>query len=158
MCVGLVFVVDNSKTRKCRRIRSRWSDCMHPIEIRWTGFHKLFVRLYCQNRDKRLEYQSCFWQGSLSVCWIRWNKCQRWTPLLIPRDAIFNLVFGEVCSVVFFVVFLSPQCIWKERATGPTPWPLPPPVCRGLLSTANGGLISSPGFVKLVGDAGGRPT
>jgi hypothetical protein len=24
---------------------------------------------------------------------------KRWTPLLIPRDAIFKLVFGEVCSV-----------------------------------------------------------
>ena len=29
---------------------------------------------------------------------------KRWTPLLIPRDAIFNLVFGEVCSGYFFVV------------------------------------------------------
>ena len=30
---------------------------------------------------------------------------QRWTPLLIPRGAILNLVFDEVCSGYFFVVF-----------------------------------------------------
>jgi hypothetical protein len=30
----------------------------------------------------------------------------RWTPLLRPRGAIFKLVFGEVCSGYFFVVFV----------------------------------------------------
>ena len=45
-----------------------------------------------------------------------WNA----PPNVISKSDKF-LVFGEVCSGYFFVVFFAPQIIWKERATGPTP-------------------------------------
>ena len=48
------------------------------------------------------------WSTPIKVCRATCGEqpeLERWTPLLIPRDAIFNLVFGEVCSGYFFVVF-----------------------------------------------------
>ena len=39
---------------------------------------------------------------------------QRWTPLLRPRGAIFKLVFGEVCSGLFFVVFCASNHLERE--------------------------------------------
>jgi hypothetical protein len=51
---------------------------------------------------------------------------QRWTPLLRPRGAIFKLVFDEVCSGFFFVVFfrasmhLERESDWANALAAPS--------------------------------------
>ncbi len=46
---------------------------------------------------------------------------KRWTPLLIPRGAILNLVFDEVCSGYFFVVFSRLKSFGKRERPGQRP-------------------------------------
>jgi len=82
----------------------------------------------------------------------------RWTPLLRPRDAIFKLVFGEGCSVFSWLFFSRLNSFGKRERPGQRPGRPLLPFLGVLVSTANGGLISSSGFVNLVERAGWRPT